>query len=254
MRGAWCNTVTLMKLQIYSDLHNEFSPFEAAPIDADVVILAGDIDLNSRGVKWANEVFQCAVIYVCGNHEFYGGHLDRTLQQMKDVAMPHVHVLENEVLILDQTRFLVTTAWTDYSSTGDVVAAKRVAWEWMNDFTVIRTEANFRRLCPDDLIAKSKAAYAWLSHELEKPFSGKTVVVTHHAPALDHVGDDHPGHLIAAYANDWPELLVKADLWVYGHTHVAADFFKNGCRVISNPRGYPNQNTGFDPDFLVEIG
>ncbi|WP_223616373.1 metallophosphoesterase family protein [Pseudomonas sp. BF-B-30] len=242
-----------MKLRIFSDLHLEFAPLDPTPSDTDVVILAGDIDLKSRGVKWANEVFQCPVIYVCGNHEYYGGHTKRTLRKMKEAAAPHVHVLENETLILNQIRFLATTAWTDYSSTGDVVAAKRAAWEWMSDYTVIRTDESYRRLRPEDLIAKSKAAYAWLTQELEKPFEGKTVVVTHHAPALDHVGDEHPESLIAAYANDWPELLGKADLWVYGHTHVAADFLKNGCRVVSNPRGYPNQKTGFDPDFLIEI-
>ena len=242
-----------MKLQIYSDLHLEFARFEPATSDADVVILAGDIDIKSRGVHWANDTFQCPVIYVCGNHEYYGGHIDRTLQKMRDAAAHHVHVLENEALILDQTRFLVTTAWTDYSSTSDVVASKRAAWECMNDFAVIRADEGYRRLYPDDLITKSKAAFAWLTRELEKPFDGQTVVVTHHAPVLDYVGDKLPENLIAAYANDWPELLAKADLWVYGHTHVSADFLKNGCRVISNPRGYPNQQTGFDPDFLIEI-
>ena len=242
-----------MKLQIYSDLHMGFARFDPAPSEADVVILAGDIDIKSRGVVWANDTFQCPVIYVCGNHEYYGGHIDRTLQKMRNAAAPHVHVLENEALILDQTRFLVTTAWTDYSSTGDVVAAKRIAWDWMNDFTVIRTDANFRRLRPDDLIAKSQAAYAWLTGELDKPFAGKTVVVTHHAPTVEYVSDGFPAHLIAAYANNWPELLKKADLWIYGHTHIAADFVKGGCRVVSNPRGYPTEETGFDQDFLVEI-
>jgi len=242
-----------MKLRIYSDLHNEFAPFEPVASEADVVILAGDIDIKSRGVNWANEVFQCPVIYVCGNHEFYGGHIDHTLRKMKDAASPHVHVLENEALILNQTRFLATTAWTDYSSSGDVVAAKRVAWEWMNDFTVIRTDESYRRLRPDDLIAKSNAAYTWLTQQLAKPFDGKTVVVTHHAPALDHVADDLPAHLNAAYANEWPELLGKTDLWVYGHTHVAANFTKCGCRVVSNPRGYPGQITNFNPDLLIEL-
>ena len=250
---ALSKTVTPMKLQIYSDLHREFARFEPALSDTDVVILAGDIDIKSRGVKWANEVFQCPVIYVCGNHEYYGGHIGHTLRKMKDAALPHVHVLENEMLILNDTRFLVTTAWTDYSATGDVVAAKRVAWDSMNDFLMIRADLDYRRLRPDDLVAKSMRAHRWLTQELEKPFCGKTVVVTHHAPALDHVGDDHPGHLIAAYANNWTELLGKADLWVYGHTHVAADFSKEGCRVVSNPRGYPGQNTGFDPDLLIEL-
>jgi predicted phosphodiesterase len=242
-----------MKIQIYSDLHIEFSPFQLTSTEADVVILAGDIGIKSRGVKWANEVFRCPVVYACGNHEFYGGHIDHTLRKMKDAAAPHVHVLENEALILNQTRFLVTTAWTDYSSTGDVAAAKRNAWDRMNDFTVIRTGESYRRLRPDDLVAKSIAAHAWLTQELAKPFDGKTVVVTHHAPVLDQVGDDLPAHLIAAYANDWKELVGRADLWVYGHTHIAADFLKNGCRLVSNPRGYPGQQTGFDPEFLIEV-
>ena len=242
-----------MKLQIYSDLHLEFARFDPAPSDADVVILAGDIDIKSRGVKWASEVFQCPVIYVCGNHEYYGGHIGHTLRKMKDATLPHVHVLENEMLILDGTRFLVTTAWTDYSSTGDVVAAKRIAWDSMNDFLTIRADLDYRRLRPDDLVAKSMRAHLWLTQELNRPFDGKTVVVTHHAPVLDHLGDDHPGHLAAAYANDWSVLLSKADLWVYGHTHVAVDFSKEGCRVVSNPRGYPGQNTCFDPDLLIEL-
>ena len=242
-----------MKIKIYTDLHLEFAQFDPTSTGADVVILAGDIDIRSRGVAWANEAFQCPVIYVCGNHEYYGGHIDHTLRKMKEAAASHVHVLENEVLILDQTRFLVTTAWTDYSSTGDALGSKRAAWEWMNDFAVIRADESYRLLCASGLIAKSSAALAWLTQELEKPFDGKTVVVSHHAPALDHVGDDHPDNLIAAYANDWPELLGRADLWIYGHTHVAADFLKNGCRVVSNPRGYPNQKTGFDPNLLIEI-
>ena len=250
---ALSKTVTPMKLQIYSDLHREFARFEPVLSDTDVVILAGDIDIKSRGVKWANEVFQCPVIYVCGNHEYYGGHIGHTLRKMKDAALPHVHVLENEMLILNDTRFLVTTAWTDYSATGDVVAAKRVAWDSMNDFLMIRADLDYRRLRPDDLVAKSMRSHSWLTQELDKPFYGKTVVVTHHAPTLDHVGEDHPGHLIAAYANNWTELLGNADLWVYGHTHVAADFSKEGCRVVSNPRGYPGQNTGFDPDLLIEL-
>lgn len=246
-------TVAPMKLQIYSDLHLEFARFDPASSDADVVILAGDIDLKSRGVKWANDTFKCPVIYVCGNHEYYGGHLEHTLRKMKEAALPHVHVLENEALTVDQTRFLVTTGWTDYTSTGDVDAAARTALEWMSDFRVIRVDTTYRRLRPADLIAKSRAAYSWLAHELGTPFDGPTVVITHHAPVSDYLSDDVDGHLAAAYANDWSDLLGKADLWMYGHTHVAASFTKNGCRVISNPRGYPGQRTGFDPNLIIEL-
>lgn len=46
-----------MKMLVYSDLHNEFAPFEPPPTDADIIVLAGDIDTKARGVAWANEVF-----------------------------------------------------------------------------------------------------------------------------------------------------------------------------------------------------
>ncbi|MEB0123473.1 metallophosphoesterase [Pseudomonas sp. CCI1.2] len=242
-----------MKIQIYSDLHLEFVKFEPHKKVVDLVILAGDIDIHARGVTWANQTFSCPVIYVAGNHEYYKGHIDKTLKKMRDAAAPHVHVLENEVFVWQQIRFLGTTAWTDFSSTGDAVAASNLAWEWMNDFRLIRADSTFRRLHPDDLVTRNKKSRAWLTQELEKPFSGPTVVVTHHSPTPAVVGDKHDGHLTAAYTNHWPELIEKADVWVFGHTHQAVDIELVGCRIISNPRGYPGESTGFKEGLEVHI-
>jgi hypothetical protein len=44
-----------MRIHILSDIHLEFGPFEPAPVDADVVILAGDIGCKKQGVQWAKE-------------------------------------------------------------------------------------------------------------------------------------------------------------------------------------------------------
>ncbi|MBU6958949.1 metallophosphoesterase family protein [Pseudomonas sp. CVAP len=242
-----------MKLQIYSDLHNEFTVFEAPAVSADLVILAGDIHTKARGVIWAGEAFSCPVIYVCGNHEFYGGHIDHTLQKMKESALPRVHVLENEVFVWNQTRFLCATAWTDFSATGNVVAAAKTASEWMNDFRVILTDDSFRKLRPCDLVKRNHATHDWLAQELDKPFDGKTVVVTHHSPVPEIAGEKHDGHLSAAYMNRWHTLLEKADLWIFGHTHRAIDITLGRCRVVSNPRGYPGERTGFDPGFVIDL-
>jgi predicted phosphodiesterase len=242
-----------MKIMIYSDLHLEFSEFAPPACDADLVILAGDIDILARGVKWANETFSCPVIYIAGNHEFYKGHIDGTLKKMRDAAAPHVHILENEVFVWQQIRFLGTTAWTDFTSSGDVVAATRMAGEWINDFRVIRADSSYRRLRPDDLVTRNKVARGWLTQELGKPFDGRTVVITHHAPTPSVAGDKNDGHLSAAYTNHWPELIEQADFWIFGHTHEAVDVELVGCRIISNPRGYPGEATGFRADFEVEI-
>ena len=72
-----------MKIAVYSDLHNEFSEFVPPMLDVELVVLAGDISVRGQGVEWANAAFDCPVIYVPGNHEFYRGHLDRTLTKMQ---------------------------------------------------------------------------------------------------------------------------------------------------------------------------
>jgi Icc-related predicted phosphoesterase len=123
----------------------------------------------------------------------------------------------------------------------------------MNDFTYIRTEASYRRIRPWDIIEKNRTAKQWLTEELAKTNSGKTIVVTHHAPTPAVVGEKHQGHLNAAYTNDWPSLIEKADLWVFGHTHEGVDVELAGSRVVSNPRGYPGEVTGFNDAFEIEL-
>ncbi|WP_422422198.1 metallophosphoesterase family protein [Pseudomonas sp. GZD-222] len=242
-----------MKILIYSDLHLEFADFHPPATECDLVVLAGDISVRSRGVAWANETFNCPVIYACGNHEYYKGHLDRTLTKMRAAAAENVHVLDNQTLIISGTRFLVATAWTDFTATGDYNAAMRVSAEWMNDFKRIRIGEGYSKLRPVDLIARNIITREFLATELAKQFDGKTVVVTHHCPIQDVAGDGHEGHLGAAYFNQWHDLVAQADMWVFGHTHHAVDTVVSGCRVLSNPRGYPGERTGFVPNLVVEV-
>ena len=159
-----------MRIRIYSDLHAEFRHFDPPPLDAgvDLVILAGDINKKARGVKWANETFACQVAYILGNHEYYDGHIDRTLQKMQDAAAGHVHVLENESLILGDVRILGSTAWTDFTSTGNWVAASNAARQCMNDFKYIRCDSHYRRLRTEDLITRNHIAKDWLTQELAR--------------------------------------------------------------------------------------
>lgn len=242
-----------MKILIYSDLHNEFDCFIPPTVSVDLVILAGDIDLLNRGVNWANETFKSDVIYCSGNHEFYKGHLTRTREKMDAVAASHVHVLDNQVWTSNNVRFLVATSWTDFTATGDVMAASSACAREMNDFRMIRTGSEYRRIRPADLIEKNRATYEFLHEQLAIPYPGQTVVVTHHCPIAEASGSGHSGHLSAAYFNRWHQLVDRADFWVFGHTHHSVDRFFGQCRLISNPRGYPAEETGFDPCKILEI-
>ena len=68
-----------MKILVLSDLHLAHLSFPAVhageriDAQADVVVLAGDIDDGVGGFRWARETFpDKPIVYVAGNHEFYG--------------------------------------------------------------------------------------------------------------------------------------------------------------------------------------
>lgn len=74
-----------MKLLVLSDVHNEFSVLPHPKTDADMVILAGDIDTKGRGISWASQ-FEQPVLYVAGNHEYYGKQVESIQAKLQDFS------------------------------------------------------------------------------------------------------------------------------------------------------------------------
>lgn len=248
-----------MKIHILSDLHNEFSQYKVSPSasNADVVILSGDIDVGMRGLLWSEQAFGCPVLYIPGNHEFYGHNLEELLADMHDFISERVIVLDMKEVTIGNLRFLGATAWTNFTATGNPYEAEYQAQRMLNDFRMIKT-GNERKLLPNDMIRINAQAKNWLRLKLEEDFDGKTVVITHHAPVLRSLESTpyEPSHLDAAFSNSWDELFDgsgKVDLWIHGHTHTSVDYEVGGTRVISNQRGYPGEATGFNPDLIIEL-
>lgn len=84
------------------------------------------------------------------------------------------------------------------------------------------------------------------------------MVVTHFAPHPRCVAPQHQGSDVSPYfVSDlsWMIEKHKIDVWCYGHTHTNIRFVaENGCRVISNQRGYPGEQTAdFDPALVIEV-
>jgi predicted phosphodiesterase len=249
-----------MRLQILSDLHLEFGDWAPPDVQPDLVILAGDIHSKQHGVVWAKKHFKCPVVYVLGNHEFYGNNLERAPRKLKEKAADsNVHILKNEAFILGDVRILGTTLWTDYRLTGNQPLAEWDASQKMSDFKHIRT-STYRKIRPTDILKEHLNAKSFLEEALDMPFNGRTVVVTHHAPTALSI---HPRfkedgtHLSSAYASHLERLMGgdRAALWVHGHTHDNFDYDVYGTRVVCNPRGYAPKhfNPGFNPEFTVEV-
>lgn len=256
-----------MKLRIFSDIHLEFAPFSPPTVSADVVVLAGDIGEGLAGVEWARKQFpNDEIIYVAGNHEFYGNRLPNLIADLSMRAQAlGVHFLENRSIVLGDARFLGATLWTDYAiyARNEEEAGRYMAFarRKMNDYRRIRFGERRRkrrdRILPGHLLEMHRESRAWLASELAKPFTGRTVVVTHHAPLSNSVPPHYSGDdLTPCYASHMPELLRSpVDLWVHGHMHESIDYMIDGTRLIANPRGYapPDDNPAFDDALVVEI-
>lgn len=250
-----------MRLYVLSDLHLEFGIFRVPPVEVDVVILAGDIGIGRKGIRWAAKAFPTVpVIYVAGNHEFYGSNLQVIMDELEQAQTSHVHWLENRAIEIGGVRFLGCSLWTDFRLFGEERRAELMgkAGESMNDYARVSfgRGREKRKLLPTDTAALHDRSRIWLVEELAKPYPGPTVVVTHHAPhprsLLPEFANDP---LSGAYVNDLSLLMGTAQLWIHGHIHASLDYTVSGTRVICNPRGYvPYQaNPMFSPGLVLEV-
>ena len=92
-----------MKLHVLSDIHAEIHEFQPNKITADIIIMAGDIHSKGRATAWARELFTWfdGVIIVCaGNHDLYGGHFQKTIEQLRDSSCDKIKFLEMGSLLI----------------------------------------------------------------------------------------------------------------------------------------------------------
>ncbi len=260
-----------MRLQLASDLHLDMldSCFPAerliAPAaDADLLVLAGDVAHGVQSIElFAN--WPVPVLYVPGNHEFYGLSWEQTRADLRRAAQgTSVVLLDNDAADfsrfghwfssrreeLASIRFLGATLWTDYkfrsgsTQRQNMAAAERK----INDHFRIRTQEGIFRA--EQALQDHELSKAWLERELAKPFEGTTVVITHHGP---HPLSVHPRWLApdtletnAAFVSDLTPLLNKADLWLHGHVHDTFDYRVGRARVMTNPLGYARNRSQVD--------
>jgi len=208
-----------MKIQLASDLHLEtLGPqlklttlIEPAP-GADLLVLAGDIgsgiDAIQRFADWA-----VPVIYVAGNHEFYDRSWDQTRVDLRDACQASgIHFLDNGILEIGGTRILGSTLWTDFRVDGYTQRKCMEEAELrINDFYRIQTQAGPLRAL--QTVEDHEMSRRWLQRELARPFKGKTIVVTHHAPHPLSIAPRYAGTALnGAFASDLSDLLEFASL------------------------------------------
>ena len=265
-----------MKVQLLSDLHNEFlrngitDPEHKwtgliPETQADIIVLAGDIDTGTNGIEWAvkeSERLAKNIIYVLGNHEFYGHEYSRLKEKIaKQCEGTAVFCLDYGVYTQDDVRFIGATLWTDYKA--DVRVPQDLAMFYVEkglaDHKKIKYKAGnkYRNFQPLDALAIHKKELNWLEEQINKPYKGKTVVISHHGP---HPVCQHPAYPVSeistAFHSDLSKLIENSaiDIWAFGHTHANIDSVITDTRIISNQAGYPGENvSGFNASNIIDI-
>lgn len=284
-----------MRLLVLSDLHIDTGQPYIPPSEGyDVVILAGDIyPCASSVVRWAQSpgTFRCAkaVFYVPGCREMEYG-LTRIAQEHVRAldSDPRVRILDCEQAIFQGVRILGCTLWSDFmlpitTPAGQWSNASRAKAMANDELTVFRNAelvqtvgeaidktGHFiseygalpptRRFRAADAEALHGLHRSWLASKLAEPFSGPTIVVTHHAPcAASVVGKSRESWLSAASASDLPlNFFSMPVLWIHGSVHARCDYRIGQCRVVCNARGIAGEdgspeNHFFESGFVVEV-
>jgi predicted phosphohydrolase len=250
-----------MLIRKYSDIHLESTAFEVPPLETDsdtTLILAGDLDAGI-GVfknKWPNikKVVKSPwiltvarrfkyVIVVFGNHEYWGqsiGHAeDKARRLLGEMGVANVFILQNSSIVLDGVKFVGSTLWTDYDRANPLVMLD--AEQTMNDFKHIRNERRQKITSANYFLAKHITARTYLLRELETPFDGVVVFVTHHGPSSRSYPDTRNRSEMGCYASSLESLMHHDNApkwWFHGHIHTYVDYVEGGTRVIAVAIGY----------------
>jgi len=244
-----------MKIQVISDIHIEFHKdmgqafWKDFPVVGDVLVIAGDLGTYiyiTDNLVCAAQKFK-HVVYVPGNHEYWGAPGYRTIKDAIDQAVarcPNIHWLFDSVAEIDGVRFLGNTMWFR----GDGLA-QMYENQWA-DFSRINRGRQW-------LYKANLNTRRFLEKELRKG----DVIVTHHMPCDLSV---NPRFRIGP--NTWQNMFFVCDiselilarepaLALHGHTHDFNDYTIGSTRIVSNPYGYQGYEPvlNCDRSFCVDV-
>ena len=275
-----------MKIAVCSDIHLEFGTISLENTEAaDVLILGGDIcvakDLNNRdeyaladrfgrSEKWHEFFQECSarfphVIYIAGNHEHYHGDFRDTIGRLRDKLgyLRNLHILDKEILTVDDVTFIGGTLWTDMNNEDPITLLHMKGM--MNDFrcvdnsnrmvtykapvykkdengeyimqkigevnSLIEDGFEFKervsRFSPEDAVVDHKEMLDYIRIMIEGKFDQKFVVVGHHAPSKQSTHPRYADEVImnGGYSTALDEFIMDhPQIKLWTHGHTHEDF------------------------------
>lgn len=265
---TWLSGSNGLEFRLMSDVHNEFydesTQYTLPYLGGDenrVLVIAGDFTMLKRAAKSASALTAMAkrfkaVVYVPGNHEYYGYRIDpiaarKKFQEMNPEGLTNIHFLIRDSVVIDGVRFVGATLWTNMDRQSPLVEFHLS--QKMNDFKAItyyhQTRQNYQKFKPHHWILEHQLDLAYIAETVEIS-DEPCIVVTHHAPSsqsLDpafawDVDGNHGYHSnLEPFIHCHPQI----SHWLHGHIHHPSDYIIGCTNVICNPYGYASEDVAF---------
>lgn len=266
-----------MKFRQVSDLHLDFSQVLLPECEDDfktTLLIAGDMCegrhlyilenfLDAHARRFHN------VIMVLGNHDFYGTnmytHMEKFRKEIVD-QFPNVHVLDNSsMLCSDDVVVIGSVLWTDFDKQSPTLMHSikncMADYMWISKDEYVQPN---ERITPQDILEEHIRSVKYLNAAIKyhKAHGRKVVVLTHHAPTWQSVGDGFEGDpMNGGFVSDLSGLILdtEPDIWSHGHVHSFKDYVVGKTRILCNPRGYHTPRgtrgeiTNWNPEFSFEL-
>ena len=275
-----------MKIAVCSDIHLEFGTISLDNTEgADVLILGGDIcvakDLNTRdeyalmdrfgrSEAWHTFFQECSarfphVIYIAGNHEHYHGDFRDTITRLRDKLgyLRNLHILDKEILKVNDVTFIGGTLWTDMNKEDPITLLHMKGM--MNDFRCVDNSnhmVNYKapiykkdengeyitqkigevnsliedgfefkqrvgRFTPEDAVEDHRKMMEYIRVMIEGKFDQSFVVVGHHAPSKSSTHPRYAEEVImnGGYSTALDEFIMDhPQIKLWTHGHTHEDF------------------------------
>ncbi len=243
-----------MRLQLLSDVHVEFhkdggrSFVEALePHDVDVLVLAGDIAVGATIPQvlalFCRRYCRSTVVYVHGNHEFYGSDRDAVIAHTQKAVRENANLVWLDAMAAEIAgrRILGAPMW--FRRNPDADGFRR----FMADFSEIRGFESW-------VYEENRRARAFFEEQL----GDDDIVVTHHLPSHHSVAPRFASHPLNPFFVCELEGLIherRPRLWLHGHTHTQVRCKVGATDVLCNPFGYAGTelNSEFSDRLIVEL-
>ena len=259
-----------MKFDLGSDLHLCFDEGNSRVLKlfpeqrSKTLILAGDIaeiaELKLKRSRhktlfiefftYCSEMYE-NVVYVFGNHEFYGAELNYAVQNARDIfknlSLTNIHILDNQTLDVGDALIFGGTMWTSFR--GGNPMALNDAVRSMQDYEYIYWIDQYKersKILPEMILSTHRTTLRAIEKFSRIATNKPKIVVTHHAPHYQSIPPYYRNSRINyLYYEELFDLIEPSDIaiWCHGHTHNSAEYTIGNTKVVANPRGYYGHET-----------